>query len=158
MIIRFEGLSSDAARELRAGGPDAYGNPPERHGISDGTGAPCRHCLRDVPAGLAFLVLAWRPFAASHAYAETGPVFLCAEDCASGAGRALPETLLTSPDYLVKGYSADERIVYGTGGIVPREAVAARAAALLADPGVAFVDIRSARNNCFLARARRART
>jgi hypothetical protein len=156
MTIRFEGMTTDEARALRAGGPDAYGNRAERYGISEGSGAPCRHCLCEVPEGQVVLVLAWRPFASAHPYAETGPVFLCAEDCASGAGEAVPMVLAASPDYLVKGHSADERIVYGTGGIVPRDAVAGRAAELLVDPRVAFVDIRSARNNCFLARARRA--
>ncbi|MGP1358879.1 DUF1203 domain-containing protein [Roseicyclus sp.] len=61
-----------------------------------------------------------------------------------------------SADDRVRGSSAEERIVHGTGGIVAREVVAGRAAELPADPRVAFVDIRSARNCCFLARARRA--
>jgi hypothetical protein len=155
MPIRFEALTTAEATDLRAGGADAYGNPPEPFGVSDGAGMPCRHCLDDVPAGQGVLVLAWRPFARAHPYAETGPVFLCAGDCASGAGPDLPPALRASPDYLVKAYSRDERIVYGTGGIVPREAIAARAEALLSAPEVAFVDVRSARNNCFLARATR---
>lgn len=157
MDIVFEGLDSAAVARLRQGGADANGQAPER-AVSDGAGTPCRHCLRDVPAGQGMLILAWRPFSKRHPYAELGPIFLCAEACDSGSGPDLPAILTTSPDYLVKGYGPDERIVYGTGGIIPRDGVAARCAALLEDPAIAFVDIRSARNNCFLTRVRRPST
>ena len=68
----------------------------------------------------------------------------------------MPPVLTTSPDYLLKGYSAGHRIVYGTGRIVPAGEVPAYAVQVLGDPHVAFVDVRSARNNCFLLRIRRA--
>ena len=64
--------------------------------------------------------------------------------------------MLTSADYIVRGYGADERIIYGTGGVVPTEQIKARAAELLADSAVAFVHIRSAKNNCFQCRVERA--
>ena len=60
--------------------------------------------------------------------------------------------MLASPHYIVRGYSADERIVYGTGQVTPTDQIAARAEALLARPDIAFVDIRSASNNCFQCR------
>lgn len=155
MTLHFQGLDTDTARAIRRGAPDAHGRPAETFGLSDGRGAPCRHCLAEVPKGQGVLVLAWRPFATAHPYAETGPVFLCAEDCVSGAGARLPASLRASPDYLVKAYSTDERIIYGTGAIVRSEEIAARAETLLEDPHVAFVDVRSARNNCFLTRITR---
>lgn len=149
--LKIEHMPSDRAQALRAGGPDAYGNAPERL-VSDGVGAPCRHCLDMVPAGRPMLVLAYRPFARLQPYAETGPVFLCGDDCAPWSGAGLPPILSASPDYLLKGYSPDQRIVYGSGRIVPRDRVLAYAAELLARPDIAFVDLRSARNNCFLLR------
>ena len=155
MTMHFEALSTQTARALRAGAPDAYGNRAEIYGVSNGHGVPCRHCLRNVPKGQGVLVLAWRPFATAHPYAETGPIFLCAEDCASGAGADLPASLTASPDFLVKAYSANEHIIYGTGGVIPATEIPARAETLLSDPRVAFVDVRSARNNCFLARITR---
>ncbi|MFM2355423.1 MAG: hypothetical protein RLZZ528_1159, partial [Pseudomonadota bacterium] len=51
---------------------------------------------------------------------------------------------------------ADERIVYGTGRVVPAGALADYAAGLLARDEIAFVDVRSARNNCFQCRITRA--
>ena len=153
--MRFIPLEPSAVSDARRGLPDANGMPPERD-VSDGPGHPCRCCLRNIDAGEAMLVLAARPFAALHPYAELGPIFLHADECAPWVDDGLPPALTTSPDYLLKGYDASERIVYGTGGIVPAGDVAARAGALLADDRIAFVDVRSARNNCWQARAVRS--
>ena len=155
MHLVFEAMDSATVAALRAGGPDANGQPAERGAVSDGKGVPCRHCLHDTPAGEAYLILAHRPFPAPQPYAETGPIFLCAGDCARWQGAGVPPILTTSAEYLLKGYSADHRILYGTGRVVRREEVEGHAAGLLADPRVAFVDVRSARNNCFLLRIRR---
>ncbi len=103
------------------------------------------------------LVLAHRPFGGLHAYAETGPIFLCARACArGGSSHQPPEILTTSPDYLVRGYDTAERIVYGTGAVVPANRLSAAIDDILQDPEVAFVHLRSARNNCYQARAQRA--
>jgi hypothetical protein len=151
MPVTAHPLPTAVVRALQAGEPDAHGQAPER-ALSDGAGVPCRHCLRDVPAARAFLILAHRPFARLHRYAEAGPIFLCAEPCAAWGGEGLPPILATSPDYLLKGYDEAERIVYGTGRVTPAGDVEGYAAELLSRPGIAFVDVRSARNNCFLCR------
>lgn len=154
-MIRFEALPTDLVQALRTGGLDANGQPAER-ATSDGPGNPCRHCLDFIPEGAAMLICAHRPFSHLHPYAETGPIFLCADDCPRFEGRGLPLVLTRSPDYLLKGYRADERIYYGTGKVVPAQELAGYAEKLLGDPDVAFVDVRSARNNCFQARIWRA--
>lgn len=153
-MIRTEALPTDVVRALRAGGPDANGQPAERT-VSVGPGNPCRHCLNFIPEGAEMLICSHRPFAHLQPYAETGPIFLCADDCQRFEGEGLPPVLTSSPDYLLKGYRADERIYYGTGRVVPVAGLADYAAGLLRDPDVAFVDVRSARNNCFQARIRR---
>lgn len=102
------------------------------------------------------LVLAHRPFTQLHPYAETGPIFLCAAPCTGAVcTEDLPEILTTSPNYLIKGYTADERIIYGTGAIVPATDLSASIDRILDDRTVAFVHLRSARNNCYQARAER---
>lgn len=154
-MIRCLPLDPAFVGAVRAGGPDAHGLPAER-AVSDGDGTPCRSCLRDVPEGAGMLVLAARPFPEPQPYAETGPIFLCADPCEPWAGEGLPPILRTSPDYLLKGYSAAHRIVYGTGRIVPACDVAARADTVLSRPEIAYVDVRSARNNCFQTRIVRA--
>lgn len=149
-MLRFVPIPTEIARAYQTGGADSYGLLPERQ-VSDGGGNPCRHCLRMIPKGAGMLVLAHRPFGALQPYAETGPIFLCADACAAGGGVEVPE-ILASPDYILRGYGADERIVYGTGGVVPTGWIAERAAELLADARVEFVHVRSARNNCFQLR------
>jgi hypothetical protein len=153
MAIRFVPIPTETVRALQAGAPDANGQVPERH-VASGSGNPCRHCLGMIPQGAPMLVLAHRPFPAPQPYAEVGPIFLCADPCPPGGGADLP-VMLASPDYIVRGYGADDRIVYGTGGVVATPGIAARAGALLSDPRVAYVHVRSARNNCFQVRVER---
>ena len=155
MTYIFSGMSSAEAQAFRAGALDAYDNPPERE-VSSGTGVPCRHCMKIVPKGAGVLVFAYRPFDTLHPYAETGPIFLCADDCSAPPKAEMPEVLKVSPDYLIKGYTANQRIKYGTGAIVPQGEADAKLNALLDDPELAFVDIRSAKNNCWLARVTRS--
>ncbi len=155
MTIRFTALPTDQVRALQRGAPDAYGSAPERQ-LSDGDGVPCRHCLKNVAAGEEYLILAYRPFPALQPYAETGPIFLHARECERAEeSDALPE-ILASRDYIVRGYSADDRIVYGSGAVVPTSEIRERAAALLARPDIAYVHTRSGRNNCYQCRIDRA--
>jgi hypothetical protein len=157
MPIAFTPMPTDIARRYQAGGPDANGQTPERE-ISDGEGNPCRHCLQNIPEGAGMLILAHRPFPAPQPYAELGPIFLCAdaERChAPESSDDLPE-ILASPEYIVRGYSPDHRIVYGTGAVVPTDRIAVEARARLEDARVAYVHVRSARNNCYQVRIDRA--
>ncbi|WP_104491406.1 DUF1203 domain-containing protein [Paracoccus denitrificans] len=149
--IKFLPLPSDKVDELRNGGRDAYDCAPERV-RSSGSRNPCRHCLDFVPRDAEMLILAYRPFDHVQPYAETGPIFLCADECAAWAGAGVPPILTSSPDYLLKGYTAEQRIRYGTGRVVAKEDVAAYAAELLDRDDISFVDVRSARNNCFQVR------
>lgn len=149
--VTFHPLATPLVKALRAGGPDANGLPAE-HAVSDGAGAPCRHCLNNIQKGAPMLICAHRPFGSLQPYAETGPIFLCADDCMAYSGNTLPAILTTSAGYLLKGYTADERISYGTGSIKAPADVANYAAALLDRAEIAFVDVRSASNNCFMTR------
>lgn len=148
--MHFTPIPTELVRAWQSGGLDANGQPPERH-VSDGEGNPCRHCLKMIPQGAAMLVLAHRPFPAPQPYAEVGPIFLCADACEAGGGEGVPE-ILESPTYIVRGYGADDRIVYGTGAVVQTSDVISEGAARIADPRVAYVHVRSARNNCFQVR------
>ncbi|MFK0691606.1 DUF1203 domain-containing protein [Mesorhizobium sp. IMUNJ 23033] len=143
MTIQFKALPTEDVRALQRGGPDAYGHTPERS-ISDGDGVPCRHCLKNVAAGDAYLILAYRPFPELQPYAETGPIFLHAQECErADEAEALPD-MLESSDYIVRGY--------GSGGVIPTTAIAARAEALFERHDIAYVHVRSARNNCYQCR------
>jgi hypothetical protein len=149
--MRYVAIPTEVARHYQSGGLDANGQLPER-AVAEGAGNPCRHCLKMVPEGAGMLILAHRPFPAPQPYAEVGPIFLCADACQPGGGGPEMPEVLASPDYIVRGYGADDRIVYGTGGVVATAAIPKRAEELLADPRVAYLHVRSARNNCYQLR------
>jgi hypothetical protein len=155
MSVRFVALETPLVRRLQAGGPDTNGQTPERH-VSPGHGVPCRHCLRPVTAGEAFLILCHRPFPSPQPYAEQGPIFLHADACARHQPSAEVPAMLASEHYLVRGYGADHRIVYGSGQIVPTAQIVGAAEAMFADPRLAYIHVRSAANNCFQCRLERA--
>lgn len=150
--LEVKPIPTEQAQEYWQGGLDAHGLPPERH-LSDGTGVPCRHCLEDVAAGEAYLILAYCPFPKPQPYAEVGPIFLHAEPCKAYASPAVvPASYLAGEPRIVRGYDRDDRIIYGTGKVVPAREIAAHAAALLEDPATAYVHVRSSLNNCFAFR------
>lgn len=153
----FTALPTDIVRSYRAGAPDANGQPAERAICPGDRYAPCRHCLTYIPAGKEMLVLAHRPFDEPQPYAESGPIFLCADECGRWAGPGTPPVVGESDeDRLVKAYSADDKIVYGLGRIVAPADVTERARTVLADPRVSYVHVRSSSNNCFTCRVDKA--
>lgn len=155
MSINFVALSEATAEYYRSGGTDANGQVPERK-ISAGDATPCRCCLDQVRAGETYLILAHRPFPAPQPYAEVGPIFLHEQACRRGGDGPQIPACLASPAYIVRGYGADDRIIYGSGGVVATAAIPERARALLADPATAYVHVRSASNNCFQCRIERS--
>lgn len=153
--LMFEAMPSRDAEAIWSGLPDAYGLMPERL-VSDGDGVPCRHCLQHVKGGEAYLVFAYKPFRTLQPYAETGPVFLHAGPCPRYADEnTIPPILLSNPDYIVRGYGHDDRIVYGTGAVVEADRIEESSAALLDRGDIAYVHVRSARNNCYQCRIAR---
>ncbi|GFE64028.1 DUF1203 domain-containing protein [Litoreibacter roseus] len=149
--MKFTPYAQTFVDDIRAGGPDAYGRVAEE-AISSGTGTPCRSCLKNVPKGDTMLILAARPFRTLHPYAETGPIFFCKAPCMPYADDGTPDILSRSPEFLVKAYSADDRILYGTGRITPKDEITDYARTLFDREDVTYIDVRSARNNCFLTR------
>ncbi len=155
MNIEFVGLPSSQVVQIRATMRDAYGLPVETH-RAESDGLPCRHCLAFPQKGSDFLILAHRPFERQNAYTETGPIFLCADECAAPRRSSELPAFLKSAQYIVRGYTADERISYGTGQVTPTAQIPDYAEKLLSNPDIAFVDVRSAENNCYHCRIKRA--
>ncbi len=149
--IRFRAMPAAEAEKLWNGGRDSYGHPPETI-ISDGPGHPCRHCLQNIDAGEPLFVFAYRPFPSLQPYAETGPIFLHATPCRRYVCEGDLPPILSSTDYIVRGYGRDDRIIYGSGAVIPTGEIKARAEDLLARADIAYLHVRSARNNCYQCR------
>lgn len=156
MELRFLALPTEAVRLLQAGGPDANGQPPEV-AVSDRPGNPCRHCLREIPAGAKMLILAYRLFPAVQPYAEVGRIFLCAEPCGRHPQSSeLPDLFKRRGTILIRGYGANDPILYGTGQVVETSAVVEAVTAVFRRPETAYVHMRSASNNCYQCRIERS--
>lgn len=154
--IKFTAMPTDVVQALRAGGPDTNGQPAER-AVSNGNGNPCRHCLTFIPEGKDMLILNHRPFDSVQPYAESGPLFVCADACERWDGDGAPPIFSAQGEArLLKGYSPDDRIVYGLGRIVDAPEISEHARTVLNDPRVAYVHVRSSTNNCFTCRIDRA--
>lgn len=153
--LRYIAMSSDLAEAYRAGAPDAHGNPAEQM-VSDGSGYPCRHCLRDIEKGKVMLLFAWRPFATAHAYAETGPVFLCGEACSRHEETSgLPQVISIRPRFMICGYDNKERIVEGSGQMIDKTQLEKSVRDLMEDNTIASVHVRSGTNTCYTCRIER---
>src|SRR3954469_11018460 len=74
-------LPLERLREIRRRGRDDHGNITTVT-LDDEGGAPLRCCLRDSRPGERRILLAYSPFERSGPYAEVGPVFVHADDCA----------------------------------------------------------------------------
>jgi hypothetical protein len=150
--ILFHAMPTEDAENLWSVGTDAYGYLPETM-ISDGPGHPCRHCLANIDAGDELYVFAYRPFPALQPYAETGPVFMHKTPCRRYfAVEIQPPVLDTSSDFILRGYGANNRIVYGTGNVTLKQDIPDYAARLFERDDVSYIHVRSARNNCYQCR------
>lgn len=153
--LRFVAIDSALACAWRTGTLDANGQPAQ-HLISDGHGNPCRHCLDDIARNAPMLVLAHRPFPSPQPYAELGPIFVHAEHCPRYDETAgAPAMFLRRDSILLRGYDADDRIVYGAGKVIPTIAIDSAARRFFERDDVAYIHLRSASNNGYQCRIER---
>jgi hypothetical protein len=127
---------------------------PPLQRIAQGAANPCRHCLGLIAEGSPMLILAYRPFDVIQPYAETGPIFLHAEFCERFASDHLPKWFAYLEPALVRGYSLDHWIRYDSARVVKGTDITSSCEAILADPDVAYVHVRS-KFNCFQCRVDR---
>ncbi|WP_447005286.1 DUF1203 domain-containing protein [Saccharothrix isguenensis] len=131
----------DRARE-RAGADEHH----ESH--AESPGAPLRCCLRKAEAGEPVILFRHTPTAGVGPYEEVGPVFAHAEPCEGPESTTkFPEAFRHAPRAL-RAYTAEGRI--HDGEIARPETLPDRVAALLDNPLVAEIQVRSVFHGCFL--------
>ncbi|MCB1386040.1 MAG: DUF1203 domain-containing protein [Nitratireductor sp.] len=156
MTIKFVAIDTPTVRRLQTGSTDAYGNTPVRR-LSDGKGVPCRHCLKPVRAGEAYLTLSYSPFSEAQPYAETGPIFLHADPCERAEEDAAMPAMFHASNhaYILRGYDGRDWITYDVAEVVAPDMLEERAAAMLGRADVAYLHMRSSRFNCYQCRIER---
>jgi hypothetical protein len=153
MKLHIEGIPSDHVERIRGGGPDANGQPALVR-TAEGLANPCRHCLGLIAEGDTKLVLAYRPFDTPQPYAEIGPIFLHGDPCTRYDGDSVPAWFAFLDPAIVRGYGTDDWIRYETGNVVAGTELEASCRAILRDPTIAYVHVRS-KYNCFQCRVDR---
>jgi hypothetical protein len=151
--IRIRALSTEVARRIREAMVDDFGN---RLTITDSPegGAPCRHCLRRSADGERLILFAYRPFEAAGPYAEVGPVFIHADECAPYADASAFPPAFSDRALTLRAYD-DRRHIAAAEVAAPGAAVAA-ITRMLADERVRSVHVRNPAWGCFSFAVERA--
>jgi len=156
---RITPIRAGFVQRARAAGLDDLNQPVERH-VAEG-GEPCRDALRRARPGEALLLASYCPFEQAGPYREYGPVFLLADpsdDAEPVQGLDhLPlagEHPYLSPSFLLRAYSAAERIL--EGAVVAAAEAETHLQSLLSRAEVAFVLARFTGHGCYACRIERA--
>lgn len=152
MRFQIRPIAPSLLAGIRSAGRDKFGNPFEPFVNEDPDGAPLRCCLREARVGERIALIAHRPFATGGPYAEVGPVFVHAEACEGYEAVADYPVAFAHRRQVQRGYDRNGNMIE-TRIAEPGEAPE-NLAALLAQPGVAFVHSRNVAAGCFMFEAR----
>ncbi len=140
---------AEAARRLAAtGAPD--------HAVVTAdapTGYPCRHCLQWARPGEEVILFPYASIPAGHPYAESGPIFVHAENCARYSATAEYPASFRS-HRVFRAYNAGNDMIDAVALENGKpESVIAR---LLENPETAFLQARSSTRGCYTFRIERS--
>ena len=113
---------------------------------------PCRHCLRWAAPGEKLILFPYQSIPADRPYGESGPIFVHQAACDQySATDAYP------PDFregrAIRGYNSMHDMIAAAVADQDPEAVMVR---MLANPAVAFLQVRSVTRGCFTMKVERA--
>lgn len=161
IAFRVHAIPPRTLAENRRAGRDQFGN--ELTPIVDAEGgSPLRCCLRRSTPGEAMYLIAYRPFAQNGPYAEVGPVFVHASECAGYSGTlAYPAGYRDWPTMVFRPYRhhaelncdaiAYDAIQMGEGPTAEK-----LISSIFADPTIEFIHTRNVYAGCFMFSITRA--
>jgi Protein of unknown function (DUF1203) len=115
--------------------------------------SPCRHCLRWAQPGERVILFPYAAIASGHPYAETGPIFVHANECQRySATDAYPADFRTGRVF--RAYDSNYHII--DAEVVDGREPDLVIQELFKNPETAFVDVRSVTHGCFTFRVQRA--
>lgn len=148
MTVRAHAIDPARLAAMRSTGADEHGN--RFTGYPALGWEPLRCCLRLAEAGEEIALIAYAPFRVASPWAEVGPVYVHACECAGYVPDAgLPDALRTGPRVL-RGYRADGSLDYGHVTVVGEgDDIESELQRLFAAPEVAVVHVRALTTQCF---------
>jgi hypothetical protein len=159
-------IPSEVGRRWGRNGVDDSGNqlrrmvaearPAEPGGSRhNGTGAPCRHCLRDAEEGEELLLGSYRMPRPQGIYWTPSPIFVHAGPCQQFARINEVAPIVRNRLVSIRAYDRDDQCIYdlghaGAGNEIDRPLIHA-----LEDRRTAFVNIHTAKPGCMLCSVER---
>ena len=149
--IRVIAIPSEIAESVRETSKDPhYGFPAFRLKLAES--APCRHCLRRIPAGEGAILFTLDAFEQIERLPLPGPVYIHAQDCARYPERGgYPEELREGRTLNAYGRGRRLRAQEYTGA----KDIESRIQKLLAGCDVDYIHVRSTGAGCFTFRIER---
>lgn len=146
-FMHVNAIPAERLRQFRATGRDDNGEAIVGRFDAEG-GAPLRCCLRDSRPGEQIALIGYRPMRHGGAYAEVGPIFIHAGDCAGyPTAQRYPEEFRGRPQ-VFRAYRADGTI---SGGVLVQPGGQEAAIRdLWTDPKVALIHSRNVVYGCFM--------
>jgi hypothetical protein len=123
---------------------------------ADGSGSPCRHCLRDAEAGEALLLGSYRLPRPTGIYWTPSPIFVHADACERYSSVNEVAPIMRNRLVSVRAYDRDDQCNYDLGHAGDGDTIDPALLRALDDPRTAFVNVHTAKPGCMLCRVERA--
>jgi hypothetical protein len=149
---RVVAISTELAESVRTTQKDPHYNFPAHTADTKG-GAPCRHCLKIIPAGEQATLFTYDAFEALEGLPLPGPVYIHAKSCERYPEDAgFPAELKSSPRTL-NAYAQGRRLL--AQEYVDNGTVDSAVEKLFARPDVEYIHVRSTTAGCYTFRIER---
>jgi hypothetical protein len=149
---RVIAISTEVAESVRATAKDPYYNFPAYTAVTK-EGAPCRHCLKLIPAGEQATLFTYDAFEAVEKLPLPGPVYIHAKPCERYPENAgFPAELKNSPRTL-NAYAQGRRLL--AQEYVENGTVDSTVEKLFTRPDVEYIHVRSTTAGCYTFRIER---
>jgi Protein of unknown function (DUF1203) len=149
---RVVAISTELAESVRTTQKDPHYNFPIHTAVIN-EGAPCRHCLKIIPAGEQATLFTYDAFEALEKLPLPGPVYIHAKSCERYPEDAgFPAELKSSPRTL-NAYAQGRRLL--AQEYVENGTVDSAVEKLFARPDVEYIHVRSTTAGCYTFRIER---
>ena len=153
--VLFLPIDPDRLAAMRDAGEDEFGNPWTPFAAEGWE--PLRCCLRPADADERIALITYSPWTAPSPWMEAGPVFVHSGACAGYGTTGVYPAELSRDRRMINPFTHEGARAYDHITFVgPGEQQEAAVRAVLAQPSVAFVHVRSAAAGCLMFEARPA--